>query len=261
MSLRIAVMIKQVPAGQILMNEETGNLMRTSHDTCMNPYDYSAIETALHIAKQIDSTIDVYTMGPVGAQSVLREALVLGASNAFLLTDKAFAGSDALATSRALCGAINKNGPYSLVITGAQSTDGDTAQVSGTLAALLGISYMPWVSSISSIGLDSITVFSKMDESRIELRCDYPLLMSVLPGIFPLSVPSLAGRMQSKKKTITTIAAENIGVDVQSVGSKGSRTRVVRVSGVTKDSPATAAVMDAGDCIAHLEEISSEFRR
>ena len=133
MSLKIVVLAKQVPdtrnVGKDAMTPE-GTVNRAALPAIFNPEDLNALEQALRLKdKNPGSTVTVVTMGPPRATDVIREALYRGADNGVLLTDRAFAGADTLATSYALSMAIRKIGDCDLIIGGRQAIDGDTAQV------------------------------------------------------------------------------------------------------------------------------------
>ena len=143
MSLKIVVLAKQVPdtrcVGKDAMNAD-GTINRAALPAIFNPEDLNALEQALRLKDtHPGSTVTILTMGPGRAAEIIREGLYRGADNGYLLTDRAFAGADTLATSYALATAIRKIGEYDLIIGGRQAIDGDTAQVGPQVAEKLGL--------------------------------------------------------------------------------------------------------------------------
>lgn len=149
--LRIVVLVKQVPDTQNVTGEamkEDGTINRSALPAVFNPEDLNALEEALRLKERHDARVTVITMGPPAAAQVLRESLYRGADEVILLTDRAFAGADTLATSYALSRAVQKLGGCDLVLCGRQAIDGDTAQVGPQTAEKLG---MPQITCVSRI--------------------------------------------------------------------------------------------------------------
>ncbi|MDR2292817.1 MAG: electron transfer flavoprotein subunit beta/FixA family protein [Prevotellaceae bacterium] len=159
---RIVVLAKQVPdtrnVGKDAMKED-GTVNRAALPAIFNPEDLNALEQALRLKDQYaGSTITILTMGPVRAAEIIREGLFRGADNGYLLTDRAFAGADTLATSYALAMAIRKIGDYDIIIGGRQAIDGDTAQVGPQVAEKLGLTQITYAEEIVKIEDEKITV-------------------------------------------------------------------------------------------------------
>jgi electron transfer flavoprotein beta subunit len=152
--LRIVVLVKQVPDTANVTGDamkEDGTINRAALPAVFNPEDLNALEEALRLRERHGGRVTVITMGPPAAAQVLRESLYRGADEVVLLTDKAFAGADTLATSYALALAVRKLGDYDLVLCGRQAIDGDTAQVGPQTAEKLGIPQITCVSRIESV--------------------------------------------------------------------------------------------------------------
>lgn len=133
--MNILVCIKQVPdTTEVKINPETGTLMREGVPSIINPFDMYAIEEALRLKEKFGGKVTVITMGPPQAKESLREAISYGVDEGILISDKAFAGSDTLATSYTLSRAIKKIENFDLIICGKQAMDGDTAQVGPGIA-------------------------------------------------------------------------------------------------------------------------------
>ncbi len=152
--LRIVVLVKQVPDTANVTGEamkEDGTINRSALPAVFNPEDLNALEEALKLKDRHDARVTVLTMGPPAAVQVLRESLYRGADEVILLTDKAFAGADTLATSYALSLAVQKLGGADLVLCGRQAIDGDTAQVGPQTAEKLGYPQITCVSRVDEL--------------------------------------------------------------------------------------------------------------
>jgi electron transfer flavoprotein beta subunit len=137
--MNIVVCVKQVPdTMDVRIDPKTNTLVRDGVPSILNPFDEFAIEEGLRIKERFGGTVTVITMGPPQASEILRTALAMGADAVALLSDRAIAGSDTLATSYTLSRGVAKVGNVDLVITGKQAIDGDTAQVGPGIAARLG---------------------------------------------------------------------------------------------------------------------------
>jgi len=155
MSLRIIVLAKQVPdtrnVGKDAMKED-GTINRAALPAIFNPEDLNALEQALRLKDtHPGSTVTLLTMGPGRAAEIIREGLYRGADGGYLLTDRAFAGADTLATSYALATAIRKIADYDIIIGGRQAIDGDTAQVGPQVAEKLGLAQITYAEEILSV--------------------------------------------------------------------------------------------------------------
>ncbi len=152
--LRIIVLVKQVPDTANVTGEamkEDGTINRAALPAVFNPEDLNALEEALKLKERHGARVTVITMGPPAAVQVLRESLYRGADEVILLTDKAFAGADTLATSYALARAVKKLGGADLVLCGRQAIDGDTAQVGPQTAEKLGYPQITCVSRVDGL--------------------------------------------------------------------------------------------------------------
>ena len=138
--LRIAVLAKQVPLAESLELQE-GRLVRTGVGVEMNPYCRRAVAQGVSLARDTGGTCTVVTLGPPGAEDVLREAVAWGADAGLHACDPAFAGSDTLATAGALAAVLRDAGPFDLILLGRNSIDGETGQVGPELAELLDLPF------------------------------------------------------------------------------------------------------------------------
>lgn len=229
--MRIAVFMKQVPAySQGNMDEKTGVIIRTGLPSIVNVYDLAALETALRIKEKIGAEVVVFTMGPDKAEDVIRDAFAMGADDGYLICDRAFAGADVLATSYTLTQALKSTGNFDIILCGKQTTDGDTAQVSGAVAKWMNIPHMNWINELLEITERDIQVKCQLDGRLSVIQAAYPCLLSVEKSIFTPRMPSLKLKMASRKKEIKRITLENLfDKDESNYGLKGSATRVRKI--------------------------------
>ena len=230
--MKIAVLIKQVPdTDDVKLDPETGTMIREGSGTIINPLDLNAIEAAVQIKRQVGSIceITVLTMGPPNAEIALREALALGADNAVLLTDRKFAGADSWATAKVLAEALNKTGEFDLILAGEKATDGETGQVGPEVAAML---FMPCATYVSSIeyNKDNVVVTRTVEDGTEKQRIQYPCLITVLSALNNPSMPTLRGKMSSRRADITILTSQDLQIETEELGLKGSPTRVVKVT-------------------------------
>lgn len=229
--MKIAVCMKQVPASsEGNMDPETGVLIRTGLEAVVNVYDLAALEAALRLKETYGAKIHVFTMGPEKAERVLREAFAMGADEGFLICDKAFAGADVLATSYTLKQAIESVGSYDLILCGRQTTDGDTAQVSGALAKWMDTAHVSWASEITDISQHAVKVRYNMDDRMIGAQVQLPCVISVEKDAFIPRMPSLKLKISGRKKEIHTLSLRDFpDRDEEHYGLKGSATRVRKI--------------------------------
>lgn len=183
MGYKIIVLAKQVPdtrnVGKDAMNAD-GTINRAALPAIFNPEDLNALELALRIKDQFEgAVVTLLTMGPPRASEIIREGLFRGADNGYLLTDRAFAGADTLATSYALATAIKKIGGYDLIVSGRQAIDGDTAQVGPQVAEKLGLPQITYSEEVLSLDGDKIVVRRHIDGGIEIVEGRLPMLLTV----------------------------------------------------------------------------------
>ena len=229
--MHIVVCIKQVPASnKVDVDPETGVLKRSGTESKMNPYDLYALETALRIREQAGGEITVLTMGPEQAKAVLREAFAMGADRGMLLSDRRFAGADVLATSRALSQAIRRLGRFDLILTGKQTTDGDTAQVGPEIAEWLSIPCAANVRSIEELRAGDITVRMELPDAVEISRIAFPCLLAVDKDIYVPRLPSYVRKKATENRAITVWSLDDMAdADTEHYGLSGSPTQVQRI--------------------------------
>lgn len=224
--MKIVVCVKQVPdTSDVRIDSETHTLIREGVATMMNPYDSHAIEAAVSIKDSLGASVTVLTMGPPQAESALREAISLGADEAILISDRAFAGSDTLATSYTLSEALKHVG-FDIIFCGKQAIDGDTAQVGPETAEFLSIPHIAYVKKIEEITDTRIRVQRLMEEGYDIVESSLPVLLTVVRELNVPRLPSLRGKMAAKKAKIKTITSENLILETELLGLTGSPTKV-----------------------------------
>jgi len=227
--VNIVVCIKQVPGTtQVKINPETGTLIRDGVEAVVNPFDEYAIEEAVRIKEKVGGTVKVITMGPPQADAALRTAISMGADEGYLVSDRAFAGSDTWATSYTLSSAIKTLGKVDLIICGKQAIDGDTAQVGPGIAEMLDMPFVAWVKKVEEISENSIKVHRLMEEGYDVVEMALPSLITVVKEINTPRMASLKGKMKAKSAAIAKIDTSNMDVNPERIGLKGSPTQVLR---------------------------------
>ncbi|MDO8602360.1 MAG: electron transfer flavoprotein subunit beta/FixA family protein [Candidatus Omnitrophota bacterium] len=228
--MNIIVCIKQVPdTTNVRIDPETNTLVRSGVQSIINPFDMYAIEEAIRLKEKFGGLVTIITMGPPQAEEALREAISLGADEAVLVSDRAFAGSDTWATSYTLSKAIGKIGKFDLVICGKQAIDGDTAQVGPGIAAFMDIPQITFVKKIEEIK-DSFIRAERMTEEGYDIvESPLPCLITVVKEINEPRLPSLKGKMRAKKIEIKKLEAKDLDADPDLLGLKGSPTKVVKI--------------------------------
>lgn len=232
--MKICCCIKQVPGTtEVKINPETNTLVREGVETQINPFDLYALEEAVRTKERMTtagdpSTVTVMSMGPPQAEDALREAISLGADDAILLTDRAFAGSDTWCTSYVLALAVEKLQP-DLVFCGMQAIDGDTGQVGPGIAVHVNYAQVAYVAQINEIDSKRMVAKRLIEEGYETVEVRLPAVLTVVKEINEPRTPSLRGKMMAKKAEITRWTAADIGAPEDKIGLLGSPTQVVKV--------------------------------
>ena len=266
--MKIAVCIKQVPVVSMLkFDNETRRVVRDGVPNEVNPYDVLALSLAARLKGDHDAAstgsgqveVVALTMGPPQASDALVQALAMGADRAVHLNDRAFAGSDTLATSRALALALEREGP-DLVICGRNSTDAETGQVGPEIAEFLGV---PQITAVSKLEVDpeagSISATRLTDEGYQELECPMPALVTITDGAAEEVYPRREAMQEAASRPIEQLTAADLTDDTSQFGLDGSPTWVdeifslesTRLGTVVRDLPPQEAV---AQMMAFLEE-------
>ena len=233
--LEMVACVKQVPdTSEVRIDPRTNTLVRAGVPAIINPFDAHAVEAAVQMKERYGGRVTALSMGPPQATEVLRRALGMGADRAILLSDRAFAGSDTLATSYILAAAIktiDRETPVDLVFCGKQAIDGDTAQVGPGIATRLGFTQLTYVMAIDRIDLEErqIQVQRKLEGKREVVRGRLPALLTVVKDLNELRYASLPALIQAARAEIIVWNKDNLAVDPAHLGLKGSPTSVRRI--------------------------------
>jgi electron transfer flavoprotein beta subunit len=225
--MNIAVLIKQVPDtwSERTLRETDWTLDRDAADAVIDEIDTRGVEAALQLTEKHGGEVTVVTMGPDRATDALRKALAMGADKAVHINDDSLAGSDALQTSAALAAAI-RTLSVDLIITGNESTDGRTGSVPSMLAERLGL---PQITSIRTLDIDGTTLRAERvrDGGYSEVTATLPAVISVTEKINEPRYPGFKGIMAAKKKPVSTLGIDDLGLDAGSTGLPNASTVVV----------------------------------
>lgn len=239
--MNIVVCLKQVPdTTEVRIDPKTGTLIREGVPSIINPDDKNALEEALVLKEQYGAKVTVISMGPPQAESALRESLAMGADEAILISDRAFAGADTLATSRALAGAIEKL-EYDIVFAGRQAIDGDTAQVGPEIAEHLDLPQITYVEKVE-VEDKELKVRRALEDGYEIIRVKTPVLLTAIKELNEPRYMSIGGIYDAFKKEIKIWNADYIGVDKSLLGLAGSPTKVKKSS--TKEAKGAGEVIE-----------------
>ena len=249
--IKIAVCIKQVPVVSLLrFDDETKRLVREGVPSEVNPFDVMAMSAVASLKEVLPVEVVVFTMGPPQARDALVQCLAMGADRAVHLVDRAFAGSDTLATARALSLGIRRES-FDLVVCGRNSVDAETGQVGPEIAEMLDL---PQITAVRRLEVSDsgkgITVERVTDGGYDEVYCALPALITVTEGIAREVYPGREDIEAARSKPIIELAAADLSTDASLFGQEGSPTLVSdfypvdqhREGVVAKDRPIEEAV-------------------
>lgn len=225
--MKIAVCIKQVPVVSMLrFDNESRRVVREGVPNEVNPYDVLGISLAADLKAEQGCEVVVLTMGPPQAGEALVQAMALSADRAIHLNDRAFAGSDTLATARALALALQREQP-DLIICGRNSTDAETGQVGPEVAEMLD---MPQITAVSQLTFDddgeAVLATRLTDEGHQELKCDLPVLVTVTDGAAEEVYPRREAMEEARLRPLEQLTAADLTDDPSQFGLEGSPTWV-----------------------------------
>ncbi|MBQ8151934.1 MAG: electron transfer flavoprotein subunit beta/FixA family protein [Firmicutes bacterium] len=250
--MKIVVCIKQVPdTNEVKLDPVTNRLIRDGVPSIINHDDKSAIEEAIRIKEQLNdgTTVTIVCMGPPQADVALREALAMGADDAYLLSAREFGGSDTCATAIIVSTALKRIG-YDLVFTGRQAIDGDTAQVGPQIAENLGVPQVSYAEEVTVNGKE-VLVKRQYEDRYHMIKLQMPCLLTALQELAEPRYMHAGGIIDAYNKDITVWGFDDLkdGLNPDDIGLMGSPTRVVtsfgkmqKGAGVKYDVPADEAV-------------------
>lgn len=234
MSLTILVFAKQVPDTKNIKGDAMkpdGTVNRAALPAIFNPEDLNALEMAIQLRERFGGKVVIGTMGPPGATALLRHALYMGADEAILISDRAFAGSDTLATGYTLSCATRKYGKFDLVLCGRQAIDGDTAQVGPQAAEKIGIPQLCYVEEVKNIAKGVVTARCQIEGGYEVVTCPMPLLMTVVGSANTPRPPGAKRLMRFKKaKTRSELLAKYGGRDYEDAEALAQEEKKLRSS-------------------------------
>ncbi len=257
--IKIVVCVKHVPdVTNVQVDPVSGTLIREGVQSILNPFCEYALDRAVQLASvNVNVEIIALTMGPPQAKEALLRCLALGADRAVLVTDRKFAGADTWATAYTLAQAIRMVVPdFSLILTGKQAIDGDTAQVGPELAEILNLPQIAYGTNLSlTSNLRQLHVRQEVEKGHEVIEARLPIVVTISKGDVVRRAPSLKSLLAAVEKPIQTISADNLNLPEESLGLKGSYTQVVKVfpppakhvSRIINDTDADAAAKEIFD--------------
>lgn len=232
-TLHFVVCLKQVPdTSEVRIDPKTNTLMREGVPSIINPYDAHALEEAIRLKEKVGGKVTIVSMGPPQAKEALKKAMSFGADRAILLSDRAFGGSDSLATAYILSNALNKiheAEPIDLVFAGKEAIDGDTAQTGPGIAQRLGFPQITYSIKVRELTNSMITVERKTESGRQIVQAELPALLTVEKELNDLSYASLPNMMKAAQYEPEVWDSKTLPFDATQMGLKGSPTSVSRI--------------------------------
>jgi electron transfer flavoprotein beta subunit len=252
--VKIIVCTKWVPdTTNVRINPETNTLIREGVPSIINPFDMYALEEGIRLKENHGGTVTVITMGAPDAENGLREAISLGADEAILISDRALAGADTLATAYTLSACVSYLEGADIILLGKQSIDGDTGQTGPGVAENLGIPHITDVRKIEQIDEQGfITVQRLLEDGYVRLKAKVPIALTVVKEINEPRLPSLKGKIAAKKKEIPRLTRQEIDVDVERIGLDGSPTQVIKIFTPPKPSGGKVFQGEVPDAVKEL---------
>ena len=232
--MKIIVCVKQVPdtSGKVAVNDD-GTLNRASMPVITNHDDRSAAEAALRLKDEYGCKVVVVSMGPAAAEGMLRELLAMGADEAYLVSDRAFGGSDTFATSQIVAAAVSRIGLEAddIVLCGRQAIDGDTAQVGPQIAEKLNLPQITYAGDIRLEG-GAVIVQRMLEDGYMTVKAPTPCLITCIKELNTPRDMSVSGVMDSYSKPLTVLTYEDLKdeplIEPDTIGLKGSPTNIAK---------------------------------
>jgi electron transfer flavoprotein beta subunit len=227
---RIIVCIKPVPDpkhwDKVSMDPVTGTLLREGIPNIINPLDKHALEAALALKETHGAEVVLLSMAPPFAKKTLAEGLAMGADRAVLLSDRAFAGSDSLATARILAAGCKHIGGFDMVLLGNLSIDGSTAQVCSQLAELLDLPNVMHVIGLRWSEDNTLILTQKIEQGQLELKAGLPIVLSVRKELNKPRYTSFLGILAAESKEVKVLSNEDLKLPAHQIGLNGSPTKM-----------------------------------
>ncbi len=263
--MNIVVCIKAVPdpekADQIKIDPETGTLIRTDIPVVLNPLDKFALEQALELKRSQEAHITVLSMGPPSSEAVLKECMALGADKGVLLCDPALGGADAYATALTLAQGIRKLGQTDLVLCGMASSDGATEWVGPQIASFLEMPVVTMAHQVEEIEENSWIVRADFENGYRRIRIKLPAVITVTRELNQPKALSFSGIIKARKKQVQMLTLNDLGIEPELVGAKGSPTIVSKMEPVTSTRKVTMLEGNREEKAEQLLKILNDFRQ
>ncbi len=243
------------------MDPKTNTIIRDGRQSVANPFDTAALEVALALKDEFGGRVSVLSMGIPDTCRLLRDAIARGADDALLLSDRAFAGADTLATSYALSMGLDELGDADLVLCGKMAVDGDTAQIGPELGGILGVPCVTGVSEVLEASDHRVVVRHDTDEGTEVVEVPLPAVLTVTKDIATLRMPSIAGVRAVAGAEVRVLDAATLGADPACCGLAGSPTQVVRSFVPERSHEAATIAGTPAEQAAALLEVFEEVAR
>ena len=260
--LHVVVCIKQVPdSREIRIDPKTNTLIRQGVPAIVNYFDLHGLEEALKIKDQFGARVTVVTMGPPSAEKALKQCISMGADEGVLVSDRAFAGADTLATSYVVALTVQKVedtwGPVDLIFCGKQTLDGDTGQVGPGVACRLDLDQLTYVEKLESLDSENgeVTVHRHLEDGVERVRAKLPVLITALAELNEPRRASLPGVLRAARyKPIVWTTNDFPEIDRSKIGLRGSPT-IVSKTWVPEPRQVNTEVIPAEDPAAGAQEL------
>lgn len=228
--MNIIVCIKQVPdTTEVKIDPVTNTLIRQGVPSIVNPFDKNAVEAAIQLRNLHGGKVTVLTMGPPQATEALKECIVMGADDAVLVSDRAFGGSDTLATSYTLASAIQALGAFDVIICGKQAIDGDTAQVGPEIAEYLNMPQVTYAAKIEKIDDKTLRVHREQDDCYEVIEAKMPVMLTAVKALNEPRLGTVWGCVRACRNEVRIMTAADMPVNPERLGLKGSPTQVRKI--------------------------------
>jgi electron transfer flavoprotein beta subunit len=224
------VCVKPIPDpkewDRLSLDPKTGVLKRAGISTVINSLDKNALEAALQLKDRFGWTVTVVSMAPPDAEKTLREALAMGADNVLMASDRALGGADTLATAYALAALVRRSGEANMVFCGNMSLDGSTNQVVPQLAEFLDLPHASHVVGIETEDGSTFEITVDLKDALLTLKHQGPMVLGLTKEANDPRLVSVMGIIAAQSKSIEVFSADDLELDPEKIGQKGSPTMV-----------------------------------
>lgn len=227
--MKLIVLAKQVPDTKDQRFTDQHRILREGLDLIHNPYDEYAIEESVRLKERFGGSVLAVSMGNPSSIDILRYAISVGVDRGLFISDSAIAGSDLLGTAAVLSKAIGKNGPFDLILTGKQSSDGENGVIPSAIAEFLGLPVVMDVRKIVDVKDGMVIVEQRATGGSFHIEVVLPAVISIVKEINEPRLSSLKGKMAARSISIPTWSLKDLELNSDQVGDHGAQTKVVQV--------------------------------